>query len=309
MSATFLILAPGVQTSVQDFGRAGYRHLGVAEGGALDRFALARANALVGNPENAAALEIGFGPFALRFEHEGWLALTGADFDAQLDEQPLWRNWRFPFRAGQCLRLSGPRYGMRAYLAVSGGIEVPEVMGARATDLGAGFGGFQGRALRKGDRLAVGVAQHLPTHRIGLRAPTWSAAVRALPGPEFAALAAPTAFWERHWTVDHASNRIGTRLTGEALALKTPLEMPSHGVFPGIVQLPPAGTPIVLLADAQATGGYPRIACVIAADLWKLAQARPGMKIHFEPTTPEAARAALRTQREDYAYSLERLYA
>ncbi|EEG10058.1 5-oxoprolinase subunit C family protein [Pseudogulbenkiania ferrooxidans] len=292
------ILRPGVQTTVQDLGRHGLRHLGIGQGGALDMPALRMANRLVGNPEGAAGLEIVLGPVQLRFLRDGWLALTGADFDATLDGAPVWCGWRQAMRAGQVLQLRGCHHGMRAYLAVDGGIAVPEVLGARATDLAAGFGGFAGRALQAGDRLPQGAAVALEG-RAGSRPPQWTPEIRALPGPEYDefSAAAQDALWTRPWSVTPQSNRMGYRLAGPALERTARHELLSHGVLPGVVQVPPGGQPIVLLADAQTSGGYPRIATVIEADLWKLAQARPGAELHFVPTTLAEARHALRQQR------------
>ncbi|WP_024304420.1 biotin-dependent carboxyltransferase family protein [Pseudogulbenkiania sp. MAI-1] len=292
------ILRPGVQTTVQDLGRHGFRHLGIGQSGALDAPALMMANRLVGNPEGAAGLEIVLGPVSLRFSRAGWFALTGADFDATLDGLPVWCGWRQPVRAGQVLQLRGSRHGMRAYLAVDGGIAVAEVLGARATDLGAGFGGFAGRALQAGDHLPQGEPVALEG-KAGSRPPQWTPELRALPGPEYDefAAAAQDAFWTRPWAITPQSNRMGYRLAGPALTREASHELLSHGVLPGVVQVPPGGQPIVLLADAQTTGGYPRIATVIEADLWKLAQARPGAELHFIPTTPAEARRALQQHR------------
>ncbi|MBI3145031.1 MAG: biotin-dependent carboxyltransferase family protein [Pseudogulbenkiania sp.] len=292
------ILRPGVQTTVQDLGRHGFRHLGIGQSGALDAPALMMANRLVGNPADAAGLEIVLGPVCLRFLRDGWFALTGADFDATLDGLPVWSGWRQPVRAGQVLQLPGCRHGMRAYLAVDGGIAVPEVLGARATDLNAGFGGHEGRALQAGDRLPQGEPVAL-NGKAGSRPPAWTPEIRALPGPEYTefSAAAQDAFWTRPWTVTPQSNRMGYRLAGPTLAREARHDLLSHGVLPGVVQVPPGGQPIVLMADAQTTGGYPRIATVIEADLWKLAQARPGAELHFVPCTLGDARRALQQHR------------
>jgi len=294
------ILRPGVQTTVQDLGRHGLRHLGIAQSGALDAPALRLGNRLLGNADDCAALEIVLGPVEIRFHRDGWLALTGADFSATLDGKPLWCGWRWPYRSGQCLRLNGTRHGMRAYLAVDGGIDVPQVLGARATDLKAGFGGHHGRALQAGDQLPQGSAANL-ARRLGAGHPAWTPTIRALPGPEYHefSAAAQAALWSQPWTVSSHSNRMGYRLQGPELAREHGGELLSHGVLPGVVQVPPNGQPIVLLADAQTTGGYPRIACVIEADLWKLAQARPGSELQFLACDAATARAALRQQQAE----------
>ena len=291
------ILRPGVQTSVQDRGRHGLRHLGIARSGALDMPALYRANCLVGNSPEAAGLEIVLGPVSLRLGRDAWLALSGADFHPELDGQPIGTGWRTPAKAGQILTLTGCEYGMRTYLAIDGGIVVPEALGACATDLQAGFGGFQGRALQAGDCLSLG-APHTLSGQPGCRSPDWTPLLRALPGPDYASFSpsAQAAFWQRQWTVTPQGNRMGMRLRGTPLLRRQPIELLSHAVLPGVVQVPPDGQPIILMADAQTTGGYPCIASVIQADQWKLAQARPGARLRFVPCSTSEARRALQQQ-------------
>lgn len=291
------IIKAGVQSTVQDGGRHGLRHLGIAQSGALDLPAMQRANLLLGNDLNAAVIEIVAGPVEIRFGRDGHLALSGADFSATLDGEPLWSGWRYPCRRGQRLRLTGARHGMRAYLAVDGGIAVEAVLGARATDLKAGFGGHQGRALLAGDILPQGEAQKVG-RKLGVSQPDWHGLIRALPGPEYSEFSAEAraAFWHTPWTVSSQSNRIGYRLQGQPLLREHGSDLLSHAVQPGIVQVPPGGQPIVLLADAQTTGGYPRIASVIAADLWLLAQARPGSALRFVECDHASARLALQQQ-------------
>ena len=306
------VLQPGMQASVQDHGRPGLRHLGVGLSGALDRLSLSIGNALVGNPPGAAGLELTLPPAQLRFESDCLVALTGADCPAQLDGSSVGAGRAIAVGAGQTLRLGEARAGARAYLCVSGGIDVAPVLGSRSTDLQAHIGGLEGRALRKGDRLAVGPAG-LPASQAALRAngyagaappavvrlPQPGGAIRVLPGPEFEEFdgAAREAFLQTAWTVAPQSNRMGFRLQGPALTRANSRDMNSHAVFPGFVQVPPGGAPIVLMADAQATGGYPRIATVIAADLWRVAQVRPGGAVTFELAGREQAQGASQRQR------------
>jgi biotin-dependent carboxylase-like uncharacterized protein len=201
-------------------------------------------------------------------------------------------------QAGQTLKLAAPRERMRSYLAVSGGIAVPQALGSRSTDLKAGFGGLDGRALRDGDRLPLNLQPDLPSRRIGLRPPDWDASVRVLPGPEWDefSAAARAAFFDADWQLTPQSNRMGYRFAGPPLKRERGGELPSHGVLPGVIQVPPSGQPIVLLADAQTTGGYPKIGVVIRADLWKLAQLRLAATLRFVPCTLAEAHAALRLQ-------------
>lgn len=295
------IIRPGIQTTVQDFGRHGFRHLGVAQCGAMDGPALWLANRLVNNPASLAGLEMVAGPIEIRFDRAAWFALTGADFAATLDGQAVHSGWRNRSAVGQVLKLRGAKAGMRAYLAVDGGIAVAEVLGGRATDIQAKFGGFKGRALVAGDQLPLGPACHLD-RRIGGWQPQWSPQVRVLPGPEFEQFLpdARATFFEHAWTVSAQSDRMAYRLEGPVLTRNVSDELRSHGVLPGVVQVPPNGQPIVLLADSQTTGGYPRIAVVIDADLWKFAQAPAGQKIHFVATDLDGARAAREEWRHNH---------
>lgn len=324
------VLRAGVLTSVQDLGRPGFRHLGVAAAGALDTLALEVGNRLVGNAPSAAGVEVTLGPVVLRFTRAARIALTGAAFDATLDGKPVHAWWSVPVAAGQQLVLQGARRGMRGYVCVRGGIDVLPILGSRSTDLTARFGGLGGRALREGDRLApgtmgtragAGIALDAPP--IGVKAPEWcrfalpsqeparsgkhvagterAAMVRVLRGPEYESFtdAAHELFWSDEWRVTPQSNRMGYRLAGTALTRATPAELLSHAVLPGTIQVPPSGQPIVLMGDAQTTGGYPRIGAVIRADLWKLAQVRLNAGIRFVPCSREEALSALR---EEQAY-------
>ncbi|MFZ6750374.1 biotin-dependent carboxyltransferase family protein [Undibacterium sp. Ren11W] len=303
--STLEVVRAGIQSTVQDQGRGGYRHLGVAQSGALDAPALLLANRLVNNPAHFAGLELVVGPIALRFSSASWFVICGADFEAELDGDPVRSGWRSYAAAGQLLTLRGAKQGMRAYLAVAGGIAVPQILGSRSTDIAAQFGGFFGRALQNGDRLPIGVvAAGAECDRpAGCLQRLWTPELRVLPGPEYQEFgdAAQQAFWQQAWGVSHQSNRMGYRLEGTPLLRATPGDLLSHAVLPGVIQVPPNGLPIVLLADAQATGGYPRIGVVIQADLWKLAQARPGTRFCFIQSDLAQARAAQKKwQQEQY---------
>lgn len=290
------VLQPGVQTSVQDRGRPGLRHLGVAAGGALDAEALALANALLGNAPDAAVLEVCQGPVRLRLHGTGWLALSGADFEARLAGRPLLPGWRAPWRQDDALELAPrPRQGACAYLAVAGGLDVPLRLGGRGTDLAGAWGGWHGRALRSGDLLPHGAAARPLNGRLGVAPLPLARTLRAMPGPEHDShfdAATQAGFWRSSWRVSPQSNRMGARLVGPMLARKRSDELPSHAVLPGVVQVPGGGQPIALRADAQTTGGYPRIAVVIAADLPALAQVPAGATLQFERVDADTARQA-----------------
>jgi biotin-dependent carboxylase-like uncharacterized protein len=290
------IVRAGPLATVQDLGRPGWRDRGLSLCGALDDFALQTGNLLVGNPPGAAGLEFTLGAATLRFHAEACIAITGTDDDAHLDGRPVRPWWRQRVHAGQTLKLAAPRERMRSYVAIAGGLALQPVLGSLSTDLKGGFGGLDGRALRDGDRLPLNPAPALCSRGVGMRPPEWTPEVRALPGPEHDDFSAD-AFWAGDWTVTPQSNRMGYRLAGPALQRERGEELASHGVLPGVVQVPPSGQPIALLADAQTTGGYPRIAVVIRADLWKLGQLRLGTRLRFVRCTPDEALAALRDQR------------
>lgn len=292
------VLRAGPLATIQDLGRPGWRDRGVNLGGALDELALQAGNLLVGNAPGAAGLEFTLGPAVLRFQADTWVALTGTDTDASLDGRPLRPGWRSAAHAGQVLKLAAPRGRMRSYVTVSGGIAVEPVLGSRSTDLKAGFGGLWGRALRDGDLLPVGEARRSPTRPSGLCLPEWSPVVRVLPGPDHPDFSAATraSFESTDWVVTPQSNRMGYRLAGPVLMRQRGGELVSHGVLPGVVQVPASGQPIVLLADAPTTGGYPIIAIVIRADLWKLAQMPLGAALRFQACTQQDAITAWREQ-------------
>ncbi len=299
---TLQVIKPGLQSTVQDLGRPGWRHLGLGSAGAMDPVALRLANALLGQDLTLPALEISGGPLLLCFERDCVFALAGADYQGLLDERPCPVGWSHVAKAGQRLQLQGPRAGRFAYLALPGGIAAQTRMGSCSTDLAGGFGGAQGRALQPGDVLAASsLSCPLPAgRRRGL--PPFTAPdrvdLRVLPGPE-AALFHPDAmadFWRADWRLGARSNRMGARLDGPALRSRERpdaiVELLSHAVLPGVVQVPPDGQPIVLMADAQATGGYPRMAVLIEADLPRLAQCTPGQRLRFLPVDEAQARAA-----------------
>jgi antagonist of KipI len=280
---TMKVLSAGLQTSVQDLGRFGYRQLGIGVSGALDGYSLRVGNWLVGNDENAAALEITLQGPRLHFERAVRIAITGADVEAQTDGivLPGWRPIDLP--AGCELRFGPCRRGARAYFTVAGGIDVAIALGSASTDLRAGFGGFEGRCLMAGDSLSLATTSGTapwgidPEPDLEFGRPT---TIRVLPGRD--GTMPMNAFCDDLYRVSAQSNRQGVRLQGAALTIADSRERLSEPVAPGTVQLPPDGQPIVLLAEAQTTGGYPRIGHVVSADLPRLAQLRPGDSLRFE---------------------------
>lgn len=305
------VLSTPPLNTVQDLGRNGCRRHGVSTSGVMDRLAFCAGNILLGNPEEAAGIEVQTYPFELRFLADAPFALTGADCEAKLDGQTLPPWWRTTARAGQRLKLHSPRSGARAYLTFRGGVDVPVVLGSRSTHLRGGFGGFKGRSLEKGDVLDVrhdadlrvdqeprdlgALPPELALPRRAGEDAQGSVHVRALRAGDYDLFppAARAQFWRSEWKISHHSDRGGYRLLGPKLLLDAPIEMRSYGIVAGIVQVPPAGEPIIQLSDANTAGGYPKIATVIEADLWRLGQARLGSSIQFVETDYAEAVSAM----------------
>ena len=278
------VIDGGLATTVQDQGRAGYRRFGISAAGALDAPSAARANAAVGNAADAALLECAVVGPALRFLRPVRFALAGADLGARL-ERPDLGDWPVPAatavlaRPGNVLRFAGRTRGCRAYVAFAGGLDVPVLLGSRSTDLTASFGGHEGRALRTGDLLAVGsVAGAFPASESHGTACGDAATVRVVQGPQDDHFAPETIerFLAVEWAVATTSDRAACRMTGPRLEHAGATEIASEGMVPGSIQVPPDGQPIVMLADGPTTGGYPKIATVVSADLPLLAQVLPG---------------------------------
>lgn len=279
------VLAAGLLTTVQDLGRRGYRRLGVGRSGAADPLALLAANGALGNLRDAAGLECTVAGPSLRFLRPTRFAVAGADLGAVLERDDLGA-WPVPLgvavlaRPGNLLRFTERRRGVRGYVAFAGGLDVPLVLGARSTDLGAGFGGHAGRALRAGDVLGVVAGAGQTPHPTAASAPpeTGVVTLRVVLGPQADAFgeAARERFLGETWSVGATSDRIGCRLSGARLAHRGAAEIVTDGMLPGCVQVPPDGQPIVMLADCPTTGGYPKIATVVDADIGRLAQLLPG---------------------------------
>ncbi len=302
---------------VVDRGRVGHRHEGIAWCGAADALAFDIANVLLCNEFDCAAIELTLGACVVRFTSAVAFAITGAQCDAILDGRRC-ANWaKHIARAGSVLRFARPARDVYSYIAVAGGIDVPLVFGSRTTDVTAAFGGFAGRALRAGDRLVMR-ASTLPAGPAFAIAPPQLnlfvraerdgiTAVRMMPGGEIDRFdeRSRAQIWQERWRVGHQSSRMGYRLEGRALRY-TGEELPSHGVFPGVIQVPPSGEPIVLLADAHTTGGYPKAGVVIDPDLPLVAQRRPGDLVQFVAATDEEAYQAADDRRK-YVTAIRRL--
>ena len=302
---TIGIVKPGLLTTLQDAGRPGFAHLGIARAGAFDTTALRIANALCGNPRDACGLETTLLGPTLRFHADAWIAVTGAPIALRVDDRdaPTWAPVHVP--AGATVTLGAMRQGCRSYLAVRGGIAVEAVLGSRSTDLNSRLGPLGGRALRAGDALPVGSpaadtghARARPGWRLDPR--PWfghdpQRPLRLLPGHHLDALSEESCnrLFSGIFQVHPDSNRVGLRLTGPRLEWKAPVEMVSEGCVPGLLQLPPSGQPIAFGPEGPVSGGYPRIGQIAAVDIPRLAQLQPGDALRFTPCTFDEAVHAL----------------
>jgi KipI family sensor histidine kinase inhibitor len=297
------VVSGGLLTTVQDLGRVGYQRYGVPVAGAVDAPAHRAANRLAGNAPEAATLECTVEGPTLRALRPIVVAVTGADLGAVVERSdvgrfapPPWSS--FFLRPGNVLRFEGRRSGARAYVAVSGGFDVPEVLGSRSTYLIAGFGGLEGRPLRAGDRLSAGATEKPPSpgERMPPPPPAEDLPIRVVLGPQddYFTEAALETLESATYAVQSSSDRMGYRLDGPPLEHKEEKEIVSDGMMLGGIQVPPNGLPIVMLADRATTGGYPKIATVVHADLPRLAQKIPGERVRFGIVGLEEAREAFR---------------
>ena len=297
------VIRSGMLTTIQDTGRWGYQSRGVPVAGPMDPFSHRLANALVGNDRGAATLEVTLLGPELEFEDERVIAITGADFDITLDGKAAPAGAPFMAGAESHLRFGPRRCGARAYLAIRGGIAVPPVLGSRSTHLISAMGGLAGRALKAGDRLPLGVADAARPTAVRVTdplvpLPERPARLRVLPGPQADAFASAAfeALQSGAYTVGQQSDRMGFRLEGPRLTHARSADIISDATPLGVLQVPASGQPILLMADRQTTGGYPKLATVISADLPIAGQLGPGDTLVFSVCTPREAMAALIAQ-------------
>ena len=292
MTVALTVLVPGPLATVQDRGRAGWAGIGVTASGAADRAAHDLANRLVGNSPEAATVEATAGGLRLRAEASVLVAVTGAPVGLHVDGRPVPFNAPLSLRPGQVLSLGQPGVGLRSYVAVRGGVDVRPVLGSRSTDTLSGLGP---EPLTAGDRLPVGclLAGEPLIDVAPVAPPSSEPLLRVHPGPrrDWLDPAAWTALTRDEWTVSAHSDRVGLRLAGPRLDRARDGELPSEGLVPGAVQVPPDGAPVLFLADHPVTGGYPVLAVVVTADLPAAGQLRPGDRVRFRPVpAPLSAR-------------------
>lgn len=295
------ILSPGLLTTVQDRGRFGYTASGIGTSGAMDREAYEAANYLVGNRRGEAVLEATLLGPSIQFDGDCVCAVTGADMGTALDGIAVERGRPFPVLAGQTLTMGAAKSGCRAYLAVLDGVDVPMVLNSRSTDLKSAMGGFQGRALKRGDLLPASGGIDITVLGRKRQLPVYSqhVIVRVIPGPQaenFTGRGFQT-LWNSAYVLSDQSDRMGLRLDGPAIETVSGSDIVSDGIAWGSIQVTSGGQPIILLADRQTTGGYAKIGTVCSFDTPKLAQLRPGGTVRFEAISVEAAQRLLRKNR------------
>lgn len=289
------VIIPGMLTTVQDLGRYGYQQSGMTCSGVMDQQAYRKANYLVGNPETAAVLEFTVYGGSYRFTQDTILALTGADMGAVIEEQPVEMNCAVAVKKGAVLNLGMASKGCRTYLAVSGGFMVPLVMGSYATNIRCEMGGFHGRKLKRGDVLEIGQSpaafSEIKNRKVSIPEYSDEVEVRVIPGPQeemFTQKGLHT-FYSGYYQVREDSDRMGYRLDGSMIESKNGTDIVSDGITFGSIQVTASGKPIILMADHQTTGGYAKIGTVCRMDLSKVAQCKPGDRIHFKKIDVEKA--------------------
>lgn len=300
------VLNGGTQTTVQDAGRHKLRHLGIPASGAGDKLSFALANWMAGNRWDAPAIECALGGLHLRFTSDTTIGLAGAEMWAQINGQNVRNFTALPVHKGDILTLSFARDGCRAYIAVAGGLKLPEFMGSTSTYLPAGLGGIDGRPLKAGDKLTIsnrprGAPRSIPKGYTP--ALSRHIVLRSRPAPEWDGLDRPS---KRHLFVSpfHASSatdRMGSRLRGDKITMEKRKPMTSSPLLPGTLQVPPDGQPILALVDGHCTGGYPRALQIIRADHWLLGQIAPGSQVSFRRCFPEDAPKILKARNSFYS--------
>jgi antagonist of KipI len=299
---SILIQKSGVLSTIQDLGRDGFRRFGINPNGAMDKSAMRLINILLSNTETEAVLEMHFPAPVLKFEESAIIALGGADFGARIDDK-LIENWRPVYiEKNQTLSFSKKKFGNRAYLSIKSGFKIERWLGSASANLVAGIGGFQGRVVQKGDRLFFNSKHKIQSSKFPYKIskiliPRYSSlpTVRVVAGAEFEIVTALSEqnFTKRNFTIGSDSDRMGFRLSGEPLYLLGKKELVSSAVASGTIQLLPDGQMIILMADAQTSGGYPRIAHVVSTDLPILAQLGANDKVSFQMISLEEAERLL----------------
>ncbi|WP_297421229.1 biotin-dependent carboxyltransferase family protein [Clostridium sp.] len=321
------VLNPGLLTTIQDLGRIGYQKYGVIVSGAMDTYSMRLSNIIIGNNENEGVLEITMVGPSLELLKGTLFSITGADISPTINNKPVPMG-RPVYLKKDCILKFGPcKTGCRSYLAVAGGFDIPLVMGSKSTYLRAGLGGIEGRALKRDDVLNIGTRNKLSRKLIdkmkeikseeefvatrwyvqGYKGSSNSKIIRAFEDRQYKEISHESIakFFNEEFNIDSKSDRMGYRLAGPKIELREKLEMISEEVSMGTIQVPPDGNPIILLADKQTAGGYPKIAHVASVDIQKIVQLKPNEKIAFKKITIKDAED-LYLKRERYLEALKR---
>ena len=302
------VLRAGLQSTVQDQGRFGYAHLGVSASGAADNFSLIIGNILVGNPKHYAGIEMTIIGDKYRFKSDAYIALTGSEFEAELDNNsiPFWK--RLLIKKGQILDIRSTKNGARCYLCVAGGINIKDVMGAKTTHLTSGIGGLHGRILKKLDELDFGLIDDSikPIQNLNDSITTDTKIIKVTKGVQWSWFNKnqKNKLFQHQYQVAELSNRMGLRLFGNAIKTNRENEITTAGISLGSIQIPGGGQPIISFVEHQTTGGYPIIANVISADIRKVGQLKAGDCFQFELISLGSAEK-LKVDQEKFIHNLQ----
>lgn len=297
------IITPGLLTTVQDFGRVGVMKNGFTQNGAMDRYSMTVANRLCGNCDSAPVLEMTVLGVTARFTQDTVVCVSGADFGAKINDKPIKRNKAYKINKGDILSMGAAKSGMRAYLAVAGGIVGEYVFGSASTNLKFAFGGHFGKKLQSGDVLSIGTGAFplgdIDKWEIPESEYSKDAQLRVVLGPQNEMFTDEDIrlFLSQEYEVNAQSDRMGIRLSGEPLKSKNGMDIISDGIVFGSVQVPNSGEPIILMADHQTTGGYAKIATVISVDLPRASQLSAGNTVRFKSVTVEEAEQEAKKQK------------
>lgn len=300
------ILQGGALTTIQDAGRIGYQNAGFSVSGVMDYRSFRMANMLLGNGENEAALEVSLMGPIITFTEDNTFAITGGDFSPTLNNKEIDLYAAIPAKKGDTLKLGLAKEGARAYIAFAGGMDIPVVMGSKSTNLKCRIGGYEGRKLEPGDEIAFSnpkpeLINMYKRYEHIREFQEKDITLRVVLGPQIDYFSKDgiRTFLDSEYTVSEEYDRMGCRLKGPAIASKNGVDIISDGIALGSIQIPTSGTPIIMMADRQTTGGYAKIATVIHVDIPKLAQRTPGNRIRFqEVTVEEAAKLYKKEERE-----------
>lgn len=297
------IITPGLLTTVQDFGRVGVMKNGFTQNGAMDRYSMTVANRLCGNCDSAPVLEMTVLGVTARFTQDTVVCVSGADFGAKINDKPIKRNKAYKINSGDILSMGAAKSGMRAYLAVAGGIVGEYIFGSASTNLKFAFGGHFGKKLQSGDVLAIGTGAFplgdIDKWEIPESEYSKDAQLRVVLGPQNEMFTDEDIrlFLSQEYEVTAQSDRMGIRLSGEPLKSKNGMDIISDGIVFGSIQVPNSGEPIILMADHQTTGGYAKIATVISVDLPRASQLSAGNTVRFKSVTVEEAEQEAKKQK------------